>query len=163
MVAAPFLTVMIAFTVWVISMYMTSRNSSVSGSGQDAVAVMFSVNIPLWQKSYKAAERQARARVRQYQHKKMDIQNKKIRQALEIIYDIEDSKRKMSLYGDVLVSKAQDLVQSSESAYRAGTIDFLSLIDAQRMLLKYQLNHDRAITDNNKSIAELEALTGEEL
>ena len=140
-----------------------ARNSGVSGSGQDAVAVMFSVNIPLWQKSKKAAHRQSKARVRQYQHKKMDIQNKKIRQAMEIIYDIEDSKRKMSLYGDVLVSKAQDLVQSSESAYRAGTIDFLSLIDAQRMLLKYQLNHDRAITDNKKSIAELEALVGEEL
>lgn len=140
-----------------------ARNPGVSGSGQDAVAVMFSVNIPLWQKSYKAAERQARARVRQYQHEKMDVQNKKIRQALEIIYDIEDSNRKISLYGNVLVSKSQDLVQSSESAYRVGEVDFLSLIDAQRLLLKYQLNYDRAITDNNKSIAELEALMGEEL
>jgi len=140
-----------------------ARNPGVSDSGKDAIALMFSVNIPLWQKSYKAAERQAKANVRKYQQKKIDIQNKKIVQALQIIYDIEDSKRKMSLYGDVLVSKAKDLVQSSESAYRAGTIDFLSLIDAQRMLLKYQLNYDRSITDNKKSIAELETLTGEGL
>jgi outer membrane protein TolC len=81
---------------------------------------------------------------------------------LQTIYDIEDSKRKMDLYGNVLVSKAQELVQSSESAYRAGTIDFLSLIDAQRMLLKYQLNYDRAITDHQQSIAELEVLIGEQ-
>ena len=138
-----------------------ARNPGVSDSGKDPVALMFSMNIPLWQNSYKAAERQAKAKVRKYQYQKIDIQNKKIQQALQVIYDIEDSKRKMDLYGDVLVSKAQDLVQSSESAYRAGAIDFLSLIDAQRMLLKYQLNYDRSITDNKKSIAELEALTGE--
>jgi outer membrane protein TolC len=140
-----------------------ARSPGVSGSGQDAVALMFSVNIPLWHDSYKAAERQARAKVRSYQQKKIDLQNKKIFQALQVVYDIEDSKRKMDLYGTTLVSKAQELVQSSESAYRAGTVDFLSLIDAQRMLLKYQLDHERAVVDNQKSIAELESLTGKQL
>ena len=140
-----------------------ARTSGVSGSGQDAVALMFSINIPLWHDSYKASERQARANVRRYQQKKIDLRNKKIFQALQIIYDIEDSKRKMDLYGNTLVSKAQELIQSSESAYRAGTIDFLSLIDAQRMLLKYQLDYERAIIDNHQSIAELESLTGEQL
>ena len=140
----------------------TARTAGVNDSGKDAVALMFSINIPLWQDSYKAAKRQAQANVRKYQHKKTDLTNKKIFQALQIIYDIEDSKRKMDLYGNILVSKAQELIQSSESAYRAGTIDFLSLIDAQRMLLKYQLDYERAITDNQQSIAELEALTGEQ-
>jgi outer membrane protein TolC len=140
-----------------------ARTGGVSGSGQDAVALMFSINIPLWHDSYKAAERQARAKVRSYQQKKIDVQNKKIFQALQVIYNIEDSKRKMDLYGTTLVSKAQELVQSSEAAYRSGTIDFLSLIDAQRMLLKYQLNHERAIIDNQQSIAELESLTGRQL
>jgi outer membrane protein TolC len=133
----------------------------VRDSGKDAVALMFSVNIPIWRDSYKAAERQAQATVRKYQQQKIDTQNKKIYQALQVIYDIEDSKRKMDLYGNILVSKAKELVQASESAYRAGTIDFLSLIDAQRMLLKYQLNYDRAKTDNQQSIAALEALVGE--
>lgn len=137
-------------------------SEGISGSGRDAVALMFSVNIPLWQKSYKAAERQAKAKVRKYQLQKKDIQNKKMHQALQLIYDIEDSKRKINLYGKILVPKAKELVQSSKSAYRADTVDFLSLIDAQRTLLEYQLNYDRAITDNKQSIAELEALTGME-
>jgi outer membrane protein TolC len=140
-----------------------ARSPGVSDSGKDAVALMFSINIPLWHDSYKAAERQARAKVRSYQQKKIDLRNKKISQALQFIYDIEDSNRKMDLYGNTLVSKARELIQSSESAYRAGTIDFLSLIDAQRMLLKYQLNYERAIIDNQQSIAELESLTGEQL
>jgi len=141
----------------------SARMSGVSDSGKDAVALMFSLNIPLWRDSYKAAERQAQANVRKYQHQKTDTRNRKFSEALQIIYKIEDSKRKMDLYGDVLAAKARELLQSSESAYRAGTLDFLSLIDAQRMLLNYQLKYHRAITDYQQNIAEVEALTGEPL
>ena len=139
-----------------------AMSTGVRDSGKDPVVLMFSMNIPLWQDSYKAAERQAQANVNMYQQQKIDKQNKTIFQALQVIYDIEDSKRKMDLYGNILVSKSEELVQTSESAYRAGTIDFLSLIDAQRMLLKYRLNYHRALTDNQQSIAKLEVLTGDQ-
>ena len=135
----------------------------VRDSGKDPLVLMFSMNIPLWQDSYKAAERQAKANVRKTQQQKIDTENKTIAQAIKVLYDVEDSQRKMHLYGDILVSKAQELVQASESAYRAGTIDFLSLIDAQRMLLKYTLDHERAITNNQQKLAELEMLIGTEL
>jgi len=62
-----------------------------------------------------------------------------------------------------LVSKAEELVWASEEAYRSGAIDFLSLIDAQQMLLKYTLDHERAITNNQQKLAELEMLIGREL
>jgi len=140
-----------------------AASGGVRDSGKDPVVLMFSMNIPLWRDSYKAAERQAKANVRKTQQQKIDIENKTIAQAIQVLYDVEDSQRKMHLYGDVLVSKAQELVQASESAYRAGTIDFLSLIDAQRMLLKYTLDHERAITNNQQKLAELEMLIGKEL
>jgi len=140
-----------------------ARTSGVSDSGKDAVALMFSVNIPLWQNSYKAAERQAKLNVRKTQQQKIDAENKTITRAIQVLYEVEDSKRKMKLYGDVLVSKAKELVQASESAYRAGTIDFLSLIDAQRMLLRYTLDYERAITNNQQKLAELEMIIGTEL
>lgn len=148
-----------------IDWIQTDRASMVGvrDSGKDPVVLMFSMNIPLWHDSYKAAERQAQANVSKYQQKKFDLQNKKIFQALQIIYDIEDSKRKMGLYGNTLVSKAQELVQSSESAYRSGTVDFLSLIDAQRMFLKYKLDYERAVTNRQQKIAELEMLVSEEM
>jgi len=135
----------------------------VRDSGKDPVVLMFSMNIPLWRDSYKAAERQAKANVRKTQQQKIDTENKTIAQAIQVLYDVEDSQRKMHLYGDFLVLKAEELVQASESAYRAGTIDFLSLIDAQRMLLRYTLDHERAITNNQQKIAELEMLIGREL
>ncbi len=140
-----------------------AASGGVRDSGKDPVILMFSMNIPLWRDSYKAAERQAKANVRKTQHQKIDTENKTIAQAIKVLYDVEDSQRKMHLYGDILVSKAQELVHASESAYRAGTIDFLSLIDAQRMLLRYTLDHERAITNNQQKLAELEMLIGTEL
>ncbi|MHC4075122.1 MAG: TolC family protein [Planctomycetota bacterium] len=140
-----------------------AASPGVRDSGKDPVVLMFSMNIPLWQDSYKAAQRQAKANVRKTQHQKIDTENKTIAQAIQVLYDVEDSQRKMHLYGGILVSKAQELVQASESAYRAGTIDFFSLIDAQRMLLKYTLDHERAITNNQQKLAELEMLIGTEL
>jgi len=140
-----------------------AASPGVRGSGKDPVVLMFSMNIPLWRDSYKAAERQAKANVRKTQQQKIDTENKTIAKAIQVLYDVEDSQRKMHLYGDILVSKAQELVQASESAYRAGTIDFLSLIDAQRMLLKYTLDHERAVTNNQQKLAELEMLVGTEL
>jgi len=140
-----------------------ATSPGVRDSGKDPVVLMFSMNIPLWRDSYKAAERQAKANVRKTQQQKIDTENKTIAQAIQVLYDVEDSQRKMHLYGDFLVLKAEELVQASESAYRAGTIDFLSLIDAQRMLLRYTLDHERAITNNQQKIAELEMLIGREL
>jgi outer membrane protein TolC len=137
--------------------------AGVRDSGKDPVVLMFSMNIPLWRDSYKAAERQAKSNVRKTQQQKINAENKTIAQAIKVLYDVEDSQRKMNLYGDILVSKAQELVQASQAAYRAGTIDFLSLIDAQRMLLKYTLDHERAITNHQQKLAELEMLIGAEL
>ena len=138
-------------------------SSGIADSGRDAVALMFSMNIPLWQDSYKAAERQARANVRKVRQEKIDTENKTIARAVKVLYDFEDTQRKMNLYGDILISKAEELVYASETAYKAGTVDFLSLIDAQRMLLKYRLDYERAITNNQQKLAELEMLVGVEL
>jgi len=136
---------------------------SAGDNGKDPIFLMFSMNLPLWRDSYKAAEQQAKANVRKIQEQRTDIENKILSSVFEVLYDIEDSQRKMYLYGDVLVSKAEELVQASETAYQAGTIDFLSLIDAQRMLLKYELDYERAVTNNQQKLAELEMLVGTEL
>jgi outer membrane protein TolC len=123
---------------------------------------MFSMNIPLWGESYKAGERQAQANALKVQEQKIDTENKLVAKALALIYDIEDNERKLQLYNDVLIVKAQELVETSEAAYRAGSVDFLSLIDAQRMLLKYNLDHERAKTNYQQKVAKLEALAGAE-
>jgi cobalt-zinc-cadmium efflux system outer membrane protein len=131
--------------------------------GDDAVILMFSLNLPIWRDSYKGAEQQARAEVRQRAQQKRQAENTIVAHAERALYGFGDSFRKVKLYRDVLIPKAEELLGSSETAYKAGTIDFLSLVDAQQMLLKYQLFYERAVADNGQKLAELEMLAGTEL
>jgi len=132
-------------------------------SGKDPVILMFSMNLPLWRKSYGARELQARARARQVANEKDDIENSLVAQVERVLYDVEDSERKLTLYGDVLVPKAEELLGASETAYMAGTVDFLGLIDAERTWLRFQLQRERAWANRQQRIAELEMLVGAEL
>jgi len=141
----------------------SARMPGVRDSGKDAVALMFSLNIPLWRDSYKAGERQAQANLRKNRLEKEDRENKLIADVFDTLYQIEDSQRKAALYGQTLLAQAETLVQATETAYTAGNEDFLSLIDAQRMLLKYRLDHARAVIDYQQKVAKLEMLIGKEL
>ncbi len=134
----------------------------VRDSGKDPVILMFSLNLPIWRKSYGAAELQARAQSRRTIHQKRDLENNLLARTQRVLYDYEDSGRKFALYDQILVPKAEELVGASETAYSAGTIDFLSLIDAERTLLRFRLERERAHANRRQRLAELETLVGVE-
>jgi len=134
--------------------------SGVDDSGKDPIVAMISLTLPIWRDNYKAAERQARARVRQKRHEKIQMQNTLGAKAQELLYEFEDSDRKIRLYRDAIIPKAKEMLFASETAYKAGAIDFLSLIDAQRVLLKYELYYERSVAENAQKLAKIEMLAG---
>ncbi|AQT69483.1 Cation efflux system protein CzcC [Anaerohalosphaera lusitana] len=135
-------------------------NSGVSDSGQDALMATVSFNLPIWGKNNRARERQATANMLKAKSQVVELQNDLIARASKTVYLVQDGNRKVELYEDILVPKATEMVSASETAYMSGKVDFLSLVDAQRQLLEFQLKLERAITDSLQSLAELEALTG---
>jgi len=141
----------------------SAMNPGMSESGKDPIILMFTMNVPIWRESYKAAELQAKADVLRTSEQKTEMENMIVARAERALYDFEDSNRKTKLYGDVLVPKAEELLGASETAYLAGTIDFLSLINAQQKLLEFQLRYERAVADNQQRLAMLEMLVGAEL
>jgi outer membrane protein, heavy metal efflux system len=134
-----------------------------SRGGRDGVALVFQMNLPLWRDSYSAGERQAQAQKASIEQQKIETENVLLTKAAQSLYEYRDSIRKIRLYRDTLIPKGRELLQASEAAYREGTIDFLSLIDAQRMLLDYHLSLQRAVANNQQKLAELEMLAGTEL
>jgi len=132
-------------------------------SQRDEVMLMFGLNVPIWRKSYSAGHSQARADLSRTLHEKKQAENTYVARAAQALYDFEDSDRKRKLYGDVLIPKSEELLEVSETAYKAGTIDFLSLINAQQKLLEFQLRYERAVADNQQGLARLEMLVGSEL
>lgn len=136
---------------------------SISDSGKDPIIGMVSLNIPIWANNYKAAQRQAQEQLHQKTYEKMQTENTLAAKAQQLLYEFEDSSRKISLYNNVIIPKAKEMLTASQTAYKAGTIDFLSLIDAQRMLLKYELFYERLISENAQKLAGLEMLAGTEI
>ena len=80
--------------------------------------------------------------------------------AEQAVFEHDDALRKLRLYRDGLVPKAEQSLNVSYAAYQAGELDFLSLIDAQQTLLSFELMLERAITDEMQSSAELEKFLG---
>jgi outer membrane protein, heavy metal efflux system len=75
-------------------------------------------------------------------------------------YDYSEVTRNLALLQDELLPKARASLEIARASYLAGQIDFLSLIDAQRALLNFQLQEVEArarresiLTDLSLSIA----------
>lgn len=134
--------------------------SGVSDSGKDPIVAMVSLNLPIWTDSYKAAERQARAQLSKTRQEKIQLENTLGARAQQLLYEFEDTGRKIHLYSDIVIPKTKEMALASETAYQAATIDFLSLIDAQDKLLKYELLYERAVAQNAQKLAKLERLAG---
>ncbi len=147
-------------TVGVDWINIDKPDTEIENGGKDAVALMFGMNIPLWSGKNNAVKSQAAAVARNREYSRQQELNDRYSQAEKLIYEINEAKRKIKLYGSVLGQKANDLVITSEAAYRSGTLEFFSLIDAQRLQLKYKLNYERAVVDYMQKISELEKLSG---
>jgi outer membrane protein TolC len=130
---------------------------------EDMVMAIFSLNLPIWTDSYRAGRSQARADLARTRHEKTETENQLAAQAQQALYDLQDTARKMRLYGDILIPKAHELLAASLTAYQAGTLDFLGLINAQQTLLAFELLYQRSAAGNLQSLAMLQMLTADEL
>jgi outer membrane protein TolC len=142
--------------------WMKMNMGEMSGNDNDLMLGL-QLNLPIWRRSYKAGELQARAMARRAQHEKKDMENELVARTARALYEYEDNGHRLQLYGDELVPRAQQLISVSEAAYLAGTVDFLSLIDAQQTLLEFRLERERAWTGHQQKLAELEMLAGTDL
>ena len=145
--------------------YMDMRTRGMAGDEGEPDEFMagITVNLPIWRWKYRAAEAEAKARVRSAQKALADRRNLLESDARMAIFGVRDAERRINLYRDTLLPKAQESFKATEAAYVGGTADFLALLDAQKMLLEFQLSHERALADRVQRLAELEMLVGEGL
>ena len=138
-------------------------NPGMAGSGKDPVMAMVSINLPIWYGKYHAAEREARFRKAAAEEERDDT-GKRLAADLELaLYHFRDAERKIDLYGDALVPKAEQSIQVTRQGFEAGSTGFIALLDAQRLLLEFQLAHRRAQADRGQRVAEIEMLAGREV
>ncbi len=138
-------------------------NPATPDSGKDPIVASLSINLPIWWGKYKAGEREALARYQAYREDRQDQENRLEADLKLAIYKYEDAERKINLYRDTLVPKAQQSLEVSLQTYETGLGTFLDVIDSVRSLLEFQLAHERAFADQAQRLAEMEMLVGKEI
>jgi len=146
--------------------YIDTRHARMPGvhdSGKNPLIASVSMNLPFFSKRYEAAEREAEAGLRASLRQREDLENTLAAELKMVLFSFRDAGRKIDLYKDTLLPKANESLRVTQQAFEAGKADFLDLIDAQRVLLEFQLSLERALADRARSLAALEALCpGEE-
>ncbi len=137
-----------------------ARMAGVPDSGHDAVMANLAINIPLWRGKYSAAKKEAAGKYRAVHSARADRENTLMAELERALFSYRDSLRKMDLYGDTLLPKGRQSLGATVAAYESGKAGFLDVIDAERLLLEFELSHARAAADLRIHLAEIEKLVG---
>ncbi len=146
--------------------YIDTANSTSgrhpSDDGNDPIIAMVSVNLPIWRDKLSAGVREARYRHLAAVRRKLDVTNTLSVTLKLAAYGFRDANRKIELYRDALLPKAKESLKATDASFRAGKASFTDLIDAQRILLEFELAYERALANKAQRLAELERLTGQD-
>jgi outer membrane protein TolC len=81
----------------------------------------------------------------------------------ELIADLARARTLIGLLRDQVLPQAEANVESSFSSYRVGSVDFMTLVDAQMTVNRYEQEYHGLLAEYGTRIAELEMEIGREL
>lgn len=153
----PDLTVSLSYNI------VEDRGLSRVANGDDQWWVGFGFNLPIWAEKYDAAEREAL-------FGRLEAASELAAERNRITFQVEDAVARLEAQREVLrllrqrvIPDAVSAVEAAAAGYRAGTGDFLMLVDNWRKLLSYQLMEHRALADLEQALADLERAVGSQI
>lgn len=136
---------------------------STPGSGNDPVIATVAVNLPIWVRKNRSAVTEANARRTTALQMKENRENE-LRADLQLAaFGVRDASRKQELYKKTLIPQANQSFEIALEEYKSGKAGFVDVVDAQRMLLEFELAAVRAQTDEQLHWSEIQMLAGREL
>jgi len=143
--------------------YMQRDKTSVS-KGDDMFSAMAVLNIPIWQGS------KNRPMIEEMKNKLSMSQNYLSDKKNFLVSGVETIHSRMkkwsslySLYKDQIIPQTELSVETSHAGHKAGTREFMSIIDGIRMLLKYKIDMLMAKKEFQSDLSELHMLMGGEI
>jgi outer membrane protein TolC len=129
-------------------------------NGDDALAFLAGITIPLYGKRISSGIREA------HEILNADVQRLD-RETDQVRFDVQEASVRLasllertSLYRDNLIPQAEQSLSSSESAYQTNQLDFLDLLDAERVWFQVRLTYRRLLGDVWIALAHLERAIG---
>lgn len=128
--------------------------------GEDASAIGFKINLPLWYNRLVPGAREARANVEASQALHQDWNNRTLFEINDLAVKVETASRLVKLFNDTVLPQAEQALKSSQSGYEADRVNFLDLLDSIRMLLKFHLEFYRYEANYAQTRVTLERVLG---
>jgi outer membrane protein, heavy metal efflux system len=79
---------------------------------------------------------------------------------VEVLAALERNASLVELYRTNIIPQADANVQSAFSAYRVGSVDFMTLVDAQMTVNRYRQELHALVAEHGSALAELEMIVG---
>jgi outer membrane protein TolC len=81
----------------------------------------------------------------------------------EQLAELDRARELVTLYRREILPQAEATIESANTAYRSGTVDFMTLVDATLAANRYSLELARLLADYGTAFATLEATVGRTL
>jgi outer membrane protein TolC len=127
----------------------------------DMVSLTVGVNLPIWRKSRLEPQVAEARAMRSRAQSMLAAQQLETQAALDEQRAIAtQSQQSAELYQSTLLPQVRASVTSALAAYRVGSVDFLTLRQAQLRELEVSTELAEAIANHNKAVAEIDLLVG---
>ncbi len=140
------------------------RDNSPDMKRRDMLTGMMEINIPIFYKSKqdrKVAETKAEILGAEAQYRAM--KNEIFFMVADMSSMIQRVERQIDLYRTGIIPQASLQINSAMSSYRVNKADFMTLLDSQMTLYKYELEYHQALTEFEKNVASIGATIGKQL
>jgi outer membrane protein, heavy metal efflux system len=123
-------------------------------------SIMFKIPLYFWNKStgVNAASADLSAARFEYDAERLAT----LARVRSLYSTVKTAEHHIQLYEAGIIPEAKLSLQSATTNYQVGKIDFMSLLESENMLLKYQLMEQEELVNLNKTMSMLGEITGEE-
>lgn len=129
----------------------------------DTWASAITINVPwLWPKN-RSKVKESREDLNAAKSEYRFINNKTLFEVKDFLVKIQSSESTINLYKTGVIPQAEQSLKAARIGYEADRVDFLTLIDSQRILLNSRLLYFRALTDFEQNLANMERTVGMQL
>lgn len=129
-------------------------------NGRDAFLLSAGLNLPLYRKrldsGVRSAEAQAVATARRYD----SLRDSTLEEVTDLFSKAHSQEELLLLFREDILPKSRQTLEVSIRAYNVGEVDFLTLIDNWRQVLRYEVTYRRTEASLRQSLAELERVVG---
>lgn len=130
------------------------------GGDEYDASLMVGITLPWWRGKNAARRREAAAMAESARNRKTDQRNALEVELRQAIVMHRDAARRIALFRDSLIPKAEQTYEVVRQDFVAGRTDFMDVVDAQRTLIDFRLLYERALVDLELAVVEIGCCIG---